>query len=175
MASFFKILMSSTHMTYHFHRTIPPLIRVAVLAPKLNWRKSLGGRSLEILRNAFGTHYRFLTTPQRWEVTEARKWWIFKRHQGSCFLIVFLLKWQGFFKDLDEQYTHDLSLPVHHNPPLIRVAVLAPKLNWRKSPGGRSLDILRKSFRPHYKLLRKSFLLHKKAPHNSSEVRGDRG
>ena len=32
-----------------------------------------------------------------------------------------------FFKDLDEQYTHDLSLPVHHNhhthTPLVRVSV----------------------------------------------------
>ena len=83
-----------THMAYHFHCTIPPLIRVAVLAPKLNWRKSLGGRSLEILRNAFGTHYRCLTTPQRWEVVEARKSWIFKSPQGNCFQIVFLLKWQ---------------------------------------------------------------------------------
>ena len=58
-----------------------------------------------------------------------------------------------FFKDLDEQYTHDLSLPVHHNPPLIRVAVLAPKLNWRKILGGRSLEILRNAFGTHYRFL----------------------
>ena len=35
--------MSTTEMTYDFHCTIPPIIRVAVLAPKLNWLRSPGG------------------------------------------------------------------------------------------------------------------------------------
>ena len=36
--------ISSTQVTYHFQCTItPPLIRVAALAPKLNWVRSPGG------------------------------------------------------------------------------------------------------------------------------------
>ena len=53
----------------------------------------------------------------RWgEGAEARKSVNFKSHQQSCFLITFLFK-KAFFKDLYEHYTHDFSLPLHHNTP----------------------------------------------------------
>ena len=58
MQFLFKILMSTTQMTYHFHCSItPPLIRVAVVAPKLNWLRSPGRgdpyKSLQILGNPY--------------------------------------------------------------------------------------------------------------------------
>ena len=63
-----------------------------------------------------GWSFEFLTHPQRGEGAEARKSVNFKSHQQSCFLITFLSK-KSIFKDLDEHYTNNLSLPMHHNPP----------------------------------------------------------
>ena len=59
-------------------------------------------------------------------MTEAVKSGTAKSNQKLCFLIIFLLN-KHMFKDPDEHYTNGLSLPVHHNPPLIRVSALAPK------------------------------------------------
>ena len=40
-----------------------------------------------------------------------------------------------FLKDLDEQYTHDLSLPVHHNPPpLNKSGSLSTEIKLAKDP-----------------------------------------
>ena len=138
MASFFEDHDEHyTHMTYHFHCTIPPpSIRVAVLAPKLNWLRVPGWAVLrnpqttlwiplykasQLLRGESGQRRGNLELP--------------RAPQGSCFLVVFLLKNCNFFEDHDEHYTH-MTYHFHCTitPPSIRVAVLAPKLILAKGP-----------------------------------------
>ena len=112
--------ISSTQVTYHFQCTItPPLIRVAALAPKLNWVRSPGGVvlrspciSLQLLINLENTLHVL-----RGEMgAEARGPGNLKSSPKSCCLLIHAIS-QGIFKDPDEQYTSDLSLPVHHTPP----------------------------------------------------------
>ena len=42
---------------------------------------------------------------------------------------------KALLEDPDEQYRNDLSVPAHHNPLVIRVAALAPKLKVLRRPG----------------------------------------
>ena len=91
-------------------------------------------KPLQILTTPYKSLH-ILTHPQRLRWERGQRLGnldIARSPKRAVFLLSFYLK-KTFFKDPDEHYTNDLSLPLHHNPPN-KIVSFSTKINLVEEP-----------------------------------------